>query len=475
MVPAEQQAEHSDFFLSGDEPLPGEGTVALPFAHGPLAFRMRPRTLEEVAGQRHLLAPGALLERAIRSDTLTSVVFYGPPGTGKTSVAEVIAAMTNRAFCRLSAVAATVKDVRDVVRFSAAKQRQGARGAILFLDEIHRFNRAQQDVLLPHVENGTVVLIGATTENPFFALNAALVSRSRIFQFELLKKEDVRALLERAAADADRGLASYCPDISPEALDALAVGCDGDARIALSALELAVESAPADPATGRRHIGLADAEASLQKKNILYDRAGDAHYDTISAYIKSLRGSDPDAALYWLAKMLEAGEDPRFVARRMVIFASEDVGCADPLALPQALAAFQAVERIGLPEAQINLGHVTVYLACAPKSNAAYAALCKAQEDVRANRTLEVPKHLRDAHYKSAKKLGHGEGYQYAHDFAGHFVPQDHLPEQRRYYEPSDQGWEAKIAERLANWRRQRAAAAESAGAPPRATRGTAG
>jgi putative ATPase len=282
----------------------------------------------------------------------------------------------------------------------------------------------------------------------------------------------VRALLERALNDSERGLGTFNADVSADALDALAMGCDGDARVALSALELAVESAPPDAKTGRRAVSLEDARASLQKKNIVYDAGGDAHYDTISAYIKSLRGSDPDAALYWLAKMLEAGEDPRFIARRMVIFASEDVGCADPLALPQALAAFQAVERIGLPEAQINLGHVTVYLACAPKSNAAFAALCKAQEDVRNARTLDVPKHLRDAHYKSAKQLGHGEGYKYSHDYDGHFVPQEYLPENRRYYEPSHEGWEAKIGERLAQWRREKSAAAGTAGAQTRVAGG---
>ncbi|MCX7847234.1 MAG: replication-associated recombination protein A [bacterium] len=419
---------------------------------------MRPRTLEEVVGQRHLLAPGALLERAIRSDTLTSAVFWGPPGCGKTTLAEVIASTTQRAFCRLSAVAATVADVREIIHFAQRCLQTGRHGVVLFLDEIHRFNKAQQDVLLPFVENGTLLLIGATTENPFFALNAALLSRSRLFQFTPLSEDDIVALLERALHDEERGLGSYHAQVEPEALRFLATACDGDARVALNALELAVESAPRSPDTPPR-VCLADAEASLQKKHIVYDRNGDAHYDTISAYIKSLRGSDPDAALYWLAKMLEAGEDPRFIARRMVIFASEDIGCADPLALPQAVAAFEAVERVGMPEAQINLGHVTVYLACAPKSNAAYMALCKAQEDVRSARTMEVPLHLRDAHYQGAKQLGHGEDYKYAHDYEGHFVPQDYLPQERRYYEPTQQGWEAKIAERLAEWRRQSAAA----------------
>mgnify|MGYP000608739869 CR=1 FL=1 len=462
--PSDEQSSSVDFFLSADEPVPVADEPAA--RRAPLAHRMRPRTLEEVAGQRHILAPGSLLERAIRSDTLTSAVFYGPPGCGKTTLAEVIAGMTQRAFCRLSAVAATVADVRNVVQYAQRQLQTGQHGVVLFLDEIHRFNKAQQDVLLPHVERGTLLLIGATTENPFFALNAALLSRSRVFEFKPLAAEDIVALLERALADEERGLGARHAQVEPAAVRFLATACDGDARVALNALELAVESAPCAPGAPLR-VTLADAEASMQKKQIVYDRDGDAHYDTISAYIKSLRGSDPDAALYWLAKMLEAGEDPRFIARRMVIFASEDVGCADPLALPQAVAAYHAVERVGLPEAQINLGHVTVYLACAPKSNAAYMALCKAQEDVRTARTLEVPAHLRDAHYKGAAALGHGKGYQYAHDFDGHFVPQEYLPEARRYYEPTQQGWEAKIAERLAEWRRQSTAARGAAAAPP--------
>jgi putative ATPase len=453
----------SDFFLSAEERVPGIHESEEQRRNAPLAYRMRPVTLEEVAGQKHLLSPGRLLERAIRSDTLTSAVFYGPPGSGKTTLAEVIAKTTQRVFCRLSAVAATVKDVREVIEFSRRRMQAGKSGVVLFLDEIHRFNKAQQDVLLPYVENGTLILIGATTENPFFALNSALVSRSRVFQFEPLDAEDIIGLLQRALTDTERGLGAASASVDEEAIKFLARACDGDVRIALSALELAVESA--DPGEdGKRHVGVAEAEASIQKKNIVYDRNGDAHYDTISAFIKSMRGSDPDAALYWLAKMLEAGEDPRFIARRMVIFASEDVGCADPLALTQANAAFDAVERVGLPEAQINLGHAVVYLACAPKSNAAYSALMKAQKDVKEERTLEVPRHLRDANYPSAKKLGHGEGYKYSHNFEGHFVPQDYLPAPRRYYEPTQQGWEAKIAERLAYWRKQTRRAKGAAG-----------
>jgi putative ATPase len=461
------QRDALDFWLTAEETPAETPTASADDLHAPLAYAMRPRSLEDIVGQRHLLAPGALLERAIRTDTLTSAIFYGPPGTGKTTLAEVIALMTQRTFHRLSAVAATVQDVRRVISLGRQARHDGRAGIILFLDEIHRFNKAQQDVLLPWVENGTLVLIGATTENPFFALNAALLSRSRIFQFKPLSVDDIVVLLQRALADSERGLGAQAVPVAAEALTFLATACDGDARVALTALELAVRSANVN-AQGMRSVTLADAEASMQKKNIVYDRVGDAHYDTISAYIKSMRGSDPDAALYWLAKMLEAGEDPRFIARRMVIFASEDIGCADPLALPQAVAAFAAVERVGLPEAQINLGHVTVYLACAPKSNAAYAALGKAQEDVRNGRTLEVPAHLRDAHYRGAHHLGHGVGYKYAHDAAGHFVPQDYLPAPRRYYEPSQEGWEAKIGERLEHWRAQKAAAAGDAKAATR-------
>lgn len=463
MAQAHEADITTDFFLSAEEKVPGIHESEELRRNAPLAYRMRPKTLDEVAGQKHLLSAGSLLDRAIRSDTLTSAVFYGPPGCGKTTLAEVIAKTTRRVFCRLSAVAASVKDVREVIEFARRRLQAGKGGVVLFLDEIHRFNKAQQDVLLPYVENGTLILIGATTENPFFALNSALVSRSRVFQFESLEAEDIIILLRRALLDTEEGLGEMQAIVDEEALAFLARACDGDVRIALSALELAVASAEPDE-TGKRQIGIAESEASIQKKNIVYDRNGDGHYDTISAYIKSMRGSDPDAALYWLAKMLEAGEDPRFIARRMVIFASEDIGCADPLALAQANAAWDAVERVGLPEAQINLGHVTVYLACSPKSNATYSALLKAQKDIQEGRTLEVPRHLRDAHYASAEKLGHGEGYKYSHSYEGHYVPQDYLPAERRYYEPTQQGWEAKIAERLANWRKQADRARKAAG-----------
>ncbi|RLD12137.1 MAG: replication-associated recombination protein A [Chlamydiae bacterium] len=414
---------------------------------------MRPQRLEEIVGQKHLLASGSLLDRAIRSDTLTSAIFYGPPGCGKTTLAEVIAKTTKRYFRRLSAVSASVKDVREAVSLSTKLQNAGQHGLVLFLDEIHRFSKSQQDVLLPCVEDGTIVLIGATTENPFFALNAALLSRSRIFQFESIEEEEIIVLLKRALKDKTRGLGKFDANADDNAMAFFAMGCDGDARVALVALELAVTSAPKS-ANGKIHITLADAEASLQKKNIVYDKAGDSHYDTISAFIKAMRGSDPDAALYWLAKMIEAGEDPRFIARRMVIFASEDIGCADPLALSQAIACFQAVERVGLPEARINLGHVVAYLACSPKSNATYTALNKATEDVQSGRTLEIPRHLRTQH-KGAKELGH-TGYKYSHNYDGHYVAQDYLPAPRRYYEPTNEGWEAKIADRLERWRAQK-------------------
>ncbi|MCK4981632.1 MAG: replication-associated recombination protein A, partial [Victivallaceae bacterium] len=391
MINNKQVIKNKEFYLSPDDPPPGIQKIKPSGRHEPLAFRMRPLSLEEIVGQKHLLAKGALLERAIRSDTLTSAVFYGPPGSGKTTLAEVIAKATKRHYCHLSAVGANVKDVREVISYSSGLQYSGKPGSVLFLDEIHRFSKSQQDVLLPSVEDGTIVLIGATTENPYFALNSALLSRSRIFQFEPISEDDTIILLKRAIEDKERGLGQYNITADKDALEFLAIGCDGDARIALVALELAVTSAP-DATTAAVHLTLSDAEASLQKKSIVYDKAGDSHYDTISAFIKSMRGSDPDAALYWLAKMIEAGEDPRFIARRMVIFASEDIGCADPLALTQAVSAFQAVERIGMPEARINLGHVVVYLSCAPKSNAAYTALNKAQEDIRSGRTLEVPR-----------------------------------------------------------------------------------
>ena len=444
------------------DPSPGLGDASS-WENAPLAFRMRPRDLSEIAGQKHLLYKGSLLERAITSDRLSSVIFFGPPGCGKTTLAEVIALVTKRPFCRLSAVTSSVKDVRDVVDFSNSRRRAKLSTAVLFLDEIHRFNKAQQDVLLPHVENGTIILIGATTENPYFALNNALLSRSRVFQLKPLEAEDIKVVLERAWHDEERGLGKMPLDLTPEAEDFIAVRCEGDARVALNALELAAMTTAPDE-KGRITVTIKDAEASLQKKVLLYDKDGDGHYDTISAFIKSMRGSDPDAALYWLAKMLQAGEDPRFIARRMVIFASEDIGCADYLALPMAMAAYQAAERIGMPEVRINLGHVVTYLACCPKSNAAYLGLEAAWKDVTENATMEVPDHLKDAHYKGAKALGHGEGYEYSHDAEGHFsAKQEYMPEEKTYYQPTTIGAEERIYERLSNWRKQRRAAREDA------------
>jgi putative ATPase len=429
-----------------------DGEVVLP-SDAPLAARMRPRSLEEYVGQSHILGEGKLLRRAIEADRLSSVIFYGPPGTGKTSLARVIAQSTKSRFIELSGVEGGVADIRKAISAAAIEARRGGR-TLLFIDEIHRFNKAQQDALLPDVERGTVRLIGATTQNPFFSINSPLVSRSQIFQLEALTIQDLVLLQQRAVADAERGLGELPIDLEEAAALHLATISDGDARKCLNALEIAARTTPYD-AVGRIRISLEVAAESIQKKAVVYDGTGDDHYDTISAFIKSLRGSDPDAALYWLAKMLHAGEELRFITRRLVIFASEDVGLADPLALPLAISAQQAVEFVGLPEARIALGHATVYLATAPKSNSAYAALGKAQEDVARGRTLAVPAHLRDSHYKGAKSFGHGEGYQYAHDYEGGFVPQSYLPEGRRYYTPARIGAESRIADRLEFWRAQ--------------------
>jgi putative ATPase len=428
------------------------GPAVLP-ADAPLAARMRPRTLEEYAGQSHILAPGKLLRRAIEADRLSSVILYGPPGTGKTSLARLIASRTKSRFVELSGVEGSVADIRKAVGEAAIAARNGGR-TLLFIDEIHRFNKAQQDALLPDVERGTVRLIGATTQNPFFSINSPLVSRSQIFQLQPLSIDELIALQQRAIADRERGLGELPVDLDEAAARHLATVCDGDARKCLNALEIAVRTTPYGP-DGRIHVTLDVAGESIQKKALVYDGTGDDHYDTASAFIKSLRGSDPDAALYWLAKMLHAGEELRFITRRLVIFASEDVGLADPLALPLAISAQQAVEFVGLPEARITLAHAVVYLATTPKSNRAYAALGRAEADIASGRTLAVPSHLRDSHYKGAAALGHGSGYQYPHDHEGAYVPQAYLPEGRTYYEPGDQGAEIRIAQRLAAWREQ--------------------
>jgi putative ATPase len=411
----------------------------------PLAARMRPATLDEFVGQRHFLGEGKLLRRLLAADRLGSVIFYGPPGTGKTTLARLLAGESRSHFQQISAVASGVKELREIL--AAAYDRLSAEGkrTLLFVDEIHRFNKAQQDVLLPDVEEGTVILVGATTENPFFTVNSPLVSRSRIFQFQPLSNDDIKTLLLRAVADPERGLGKYQIHMHDDALEFLAEVSDGDARRALSAMEVGVLSAGTGPIEFTRQL----AEESVQRKAVQYDRDGDAHYDAISALIKSIRGSDPDAALYWLARMLEGGEDVRFLARRLVILASEDVGNADPAGLPLAVAAAQACELVGLPECQLNLAQAVTYLACAPKSNAATVGIGEARSDVREGRLLPVPVHLRDSHYGGAKRLGHGQDYQYAHDSPEAVAAQDYLGVDREYYRPTDRGFENELAQRL--------------------------
>jgi len=424
----------------------------------PLAARMRPRTLNEIGGQHHILAEGKLLRRAIEADRFTSLIFYGPPGTGKTTLAAVVANTTGSRFESLNGVESNVAEIRAKIEQARTYTKLRNQSTVLFIDEIHRFNKAQQDVLLPHIERGTVRFIGATTHNPYFYVNSPLVSRSQVFQLEPLETADILTLLQRAIADVERGFGALTTSAETDALEHIANKADGDARKALTALELAVLTTTADDA-GTVHLTLAVAEESIQHKAVLYDSDGDQHYDTISAFIKSIRGSDPDASLYWLAKMLQAGEDPRFIARRLVISASEDVGLADSNALRVALSAQQALEFIGMPEGRIPLAHATVYLATAPKSNSAYAALGAAMKDVESNRTLAVPPHLRT---KFRKKLAAESGadlaamqYLYSHDYEGNFIPQAYLPEGRTYYTPTDNGLEKRIKERLDHWRSQ--------------------
>ena len=412
---------------------------------------MRPRTLAEYCGQQHLLAPGKLLRRAIEADRISSLILFGPPGTGKTTLAQVIAGATASRFERLSGVESNVADIRRVVAAAASRRGNGAR-TILFVDEIHRFNKAQQDVLLPEVENGVVRLIGATTQNPFFSINSALISRSQIFELRPLSEGDLLVLIARALGDVERGLGRMRVRIAPDAAAFLAKLSDGDARKCLNGLEIAALTTP-PLEDGCVQIDLPAAQESIQKKAVVYDGTGDDHYDTISAFIKSIRGSDPDAAIYWLAKMLHAGEEVRFITRRLVICASEDIGLADSNALLVAQAAAQAVEFIGLPEANLLVAHATLYLATAPKSNSATVAIGQASTEVREGRTLSVPEHLRDGHYKGSERLGHGKGYLYSHDFEGSYVPQAYLPEGRRYYTPTENGLEKRIKERLDHWR----------------------
>jgi putative ATPase len=415
----------------------------------PLPARMRPRTVEEFVGQEHFFGPGKLLRRLLQADRLGSLIFYGPPGTGKTALAHVIAQHTHCHFSQLNAVAAGIQEVREILQKARTDLEDSGRRTILFVDELHRFNRAQQDVLLPDVEEGRVILIGATTQNPFFAINSPLLSRSQIFTFEPLTRDQIKTLIQRALTDTERGLGTIPVNIAPDALEFLAEISDGDARRALTALEIGVLSADQQPVEYTLQV----AQDSIQRKALDYDPTGDGHYDVASAFIKSMRGSDPDAAIYWLARMLESGEDPRFIARRVVICASEDVGNADPQALVVAAAALQAVEFVGLPECQLALAQAVTYIATAPKSNASMLAISKAREDVRSGRTLPVPEHLRDASYRGAEKLGHGARYQYSHDFAGGWVAQSYLPEDRRYYEPVDRGYESEIRRRLAEQR----------------------
>jgi putative ATPase len=431
--------------------------------HQPLAARMRPRQLDELAGQSHILGPGQLLRRAIEADRIQSLIFYGPPGTGKTSLAQIIARQTRSKFERLSGVESNVADMRRVLSAAANRLENKGLSTILFVDEIHRFNKAQQDVLLPDVESGVIRLIGATTHNPFFFVNSPLVSRSQIFELRPLSEEDLYGLLQRALTDSERGLGFLKIQADDAALRHLAKLSDGDARKALNSLEIAALTTSPRP-DGVVHIDLAVAEQSIQKKAVVYDDE-DAHYDTISAFIKSMRGSDPDATLYWLAKMIHAGEDPRFIARRIVIHAAEDVGLADPMALVLANAAFQAAEFIGWPEARIPLAEAAIYIATATKSNSTVMAIDAAMKDVESGRTLAVPEHLRDSHYPGAKRLGHGKGYEYAHDHPEHFVVQDYLGADKRYYEPTEQGVEKKIKERVEKWR---ALIAQSRGADPK-------
>jgi putative ATPase len=426
----------------------------------PLPVRMRPRSLDEFVGQDHFLGPGKLLRRMLEADRLSSVIFYGPPGTGKTTLAQLVASYTKCHFAQVNAAAVGVKEVRQILDEARRRLEAGGSRTVLFLDEIHRFNRAQQDILLPDVENGLVLLVGATTENPFFSINSPLISRSQIFQFAPLSEDEIRSLVRRAIADKERGYGTLLVRIDEAALDLWATMSDGDARRALMALEVAIlsslhESAAGDCANAQKKsadsvdITLDIAEQSIQRKAIVYDGQGDEHYDAASALIKSMRGSDPDAAVYWVARMLEAGEDPRFIARRIAILASEDIGNADPQALVLAAAAFEVVEKIGMPEAQLTLSQAAIYMATAPKSNASAKAIWSAMKDVREGRTIPVPRHLRDTHYPGARRLGHGQAYQYPHDHAGGHVQQEYLGVEKMYYQPTDRGFEQEIARRL--------------------------
>jgi len=418
--------------------------------HYPLSVRMRPRNLNEFVGQTHILGKGRLLRRAIDADRLTSLILYGPPGTGKTALAHVIANVTKAYFEEVNAVVSNVQELRDIIRVSKERERASGTRTILFIDEIHRFNKAQQDVLMPDVEEGNPILIGATTHNPFFSLVSPLISRSMVFELKRLSKEEIITILKNALKDEERGLGKLKIKIDDKTLDFLAEASDGDARRALNALEIGVLTTRPEK-DGFINFDIKIAEDSIQKKAVVYDSDEDAHYDTISAFIKSMRGSDPDATLYWLAKMLYAGEDPRFIARRIVICAAEDVGNADPQAIVVANAAFQIADFVGMPECRIPLAQAACYIACAPKSNAVYMGIESAMKDVETSRTQEVPMHLKDASYKGAERLGHGKGYKYAHKYKDHYVGQKYMPEKKAYYIPIDIGYEKKIKEYLEN------------------------
>ncbi len=434
----------------------------------PLPVRMRPTSLDDFVGQRHFIGPGKLLRRLLESDRLSSAIFYGPPGTGKTTLARIIAEYTQGIFRQVNAPEAGVKQVREILEKAKADLTATGRRTVLFIDEIHRFNRAQQDVLLADVEDGLVILIGATTENPFFSVNSPLISRSQIFQFEPLCEADIKLLLRRALEDRPRGMGAHDAEVTEDALDHLATMSDGDARRALSALEVAILSQTRSRETGEIPgpivVDRDVAAESIQRKAIEYDPIGDSHYDAISAFIKSMRGSDPDATVYWLARMLSAGEDPRFVARRIAICAAEDVGNAAPNALVLAHAAFQVTNLIGMPECQLVLAQAAIYVACAPKSNASATAIWSAMDDVKNARTVPVPVHLRDAHYKGSKRLGYGEDYKYAHDYDGGIVAQDYLGVDKIYYEPTERGHEAKMGAYLERFRQLRESASKQSG-----------
>jgi putative ATPase len=423
----------------------------------PLANRLRPRTLDEMIGQDHLIGRGKLLRRSIEADRITPMIFYGPPGTGKTTLAKVIASTTKAYFEQINAVTAGVQELRKLINEAKERLKFDQIRTVLFIDEIHHFNKAQQDALLPFIEDGTLILIGATTQNPMFAINSALLSRVRLFRLEPLKDEHIRQILKRALTDKQRGLGELNIKISPEALEHIVQVANGDARNALNALELAALTTPPDHA-GQIVINLQVAEESIQQRVIQYDKKGDHHYDVISAFIKSLRGSDPDAALYWLARMIYAGEDPRFIARRLYVHAAEDVGMADPMALQVAHAAAYAVEFLGMPEARIPLAEATIYIATAPKSNSVIKGIDQALSAVEKEKSGQVPLHLRDSHFKGAERLGHGKGYKYPHNFPGGYVQQNYLPDEllgHRFYTPSPYGYEKIIKERLQNWHSQ--------------------